>query len=125
MPLLSYFEQFQQIDIALDPFPYPGGTTSCDGLWMGAPVVTLSGDTAVSRNGVSILSNIGLPELIARSTEEYVEIAIQVARDVTKLGELRSTLRARMLASPLMDARQFARDLESAYRSMWRQWCRQ
>ena len=125
MPLPGYFEKFQQIDIALDPFPYPGGTTSCDGLWMGVPVVTFSRDTAVSSNGVSILSNIGLPELIARSIDQYVEIATDLARDPQRLGELRSSLRARMLASPLMDAPCFVRDVEAAYRKIWRNWCEQ
>ena len=119
MPSAAYFDQFQSIDIALDPFPYPGGTTSCDGLWMGVPVVTLAGDTAVSRNGVSILSNIGLPELIAGSTDEYIRIATDLARDLPRLADLRAGMRQRMQTSPLMDAPRFARNLEAAYRQMW------
>ena len=122
LPMHRYFEQYQQIDIALDPFPYPGGTTTCDALWMGVPVVSLAGETAVSRAGVSILTNIGMPELVASSREQYVQIARELAGDRARLSELRTSLRARMQASPLMDASQFARDVESAFRQMWRNW---
>ena len=71
-PLPEYYAQYEQIDIALDPFPYAGGTTTCDALWMGVPVVTLAGKTAVGRGGLSILSNIGLPELVGHTEDEYV-----------------------------------------------------
>jgi predicted O-linked N-acetylglucosamine transferase (SPINDLY family) len=119
----EYFHRYDQIDIGLDPFPYPGGTTTCDALWMGVPVVSLAGQTAVSRAGLSILSNLGVSELVASTTAQYVEVATALAQDVSRLGLLRSTLRDRMRASPLMDAGQFARDLEAAYRRMWRNWC--
>jgi predicted O-linked N-acetylglucosamine transferase (SPINDLY family) len=119
----EYFQQYLGIDIALDPFPYGGGTTTCDALWMGVPVVTLRGQTAVGRGGVSILSNIGLPELIADSPREYVQIAAQLAGDRKRLSELRGTLRQRMKDSPLTDGPQFAREVEAAYRQMWEQWC--
>ncbi len=119
----QYFKEYQQIDIGLDPFPCNGGTTTCDALWMGVPVVTLRGRTAVGRAGVSILSNVGLTDWIADNPEQYVSIAQQMAGDLPRLGELRSTLRRRMRQSPLMDAPQFARDVEAAYRQMWHTWC--
>jgi predicted O-linked N-acetylglucosamine transferase (SPINDLY family) len=119
----EYFENYLHIDIALDPFPFAGGTTTCDALWMGVPVVTLSGRLAVGRAGVSILSNAGVPELIARTADEYVQIAADLAADRPRLTELRATLRQRMLSSPLMDASRFARDVEDAYRTMWQTWC--
>jgi predicted O-linked N-acetylglucosamine transferase (SPINDLY family) len=122
-PWPGYVAAYSQIDIALDPFPHGGGITTCDALWMGVPVVTLSGQTPVGRGGRSILSNLGLPELIAFTPEQYVQIATDLARDLDLLEHLRLGMRARMRASPLMDAAQFARDMESAYRRMWRTWC--
>jgi predicted O-linked N-acetylglucosamine transferase (SPINDLY family) len=122
-PAAEYFDVYRRIDVALDPFPYGGGTTTCDALWMGVPVVSLSGQTAVGRGGVSILSNVGLPELIASSPGEYVRIAIELAQDVSRLSDLRATLRARMQACPLMNAPRFARNVEAAYRTMWQRWC--
>jgi len=119
----AYFEQYQSFDIALDTFPYGGGTTTCDTLWMGVPVVSLVGQTAVSRAGLSILSNVGLPELVAYTADEYVQIAMKWAHDLPRLQQLRSTLRQRMQQSPLMDAPRFARNIESAYRQMWHKWC--
>lgn len=123
VPLADYFRTYQQVDIALDPFPHAGGTTTCDALWMGVPVVTLAGRTALGRGGVSILSNAGLGELIARNREQYVAISRQLAADLPRLATLRSAMRERMLRSPLMDAPPFARSVEAAYRQMWRQWC--
>jgi len=120
----EYMNLYGRIDIALDPFPYGGGTTTCDALWMGVPVVTLSGDTAVGRGGVSILSNIGVPEWIAPTGEAYIQIAADLANDPGRLSQLRSTLRARMRQSPLMDAKTFAADFELAYRRMWQNWCK-
>ena len=119
----QYTGTCSQIDIALDPFPYAGGITTCAMLWMGVPVVTLSGKTAVGRGGRSILSNIGLTELIAFMPDQYAKIAIELAQDWRRLDDLRQGMRARMGASPLMDAEQFARDVETAYRRMWRNWC--
>jgi predicted O-linked N-acetylglucosamine transferase (SPINDLY family) len=123
MPMERYFALYRQIDIALDTFPCGGGTTTCDALWMGVPVVSLVGQTAVGRGGLSILSNVGLPELAARSAEEYVRIASELAHDLPRLSRLRKTLRQRMAQSPLMDAPRFARHIEAAFRQMWRQWC--
>ena len=119
----SHFEAYNEMDIALDTFPYDGTTTTCEALWMGVPVVTLAGGTHVSRVGVSLLSCVGLPELIAQSAEEYVSIAVGLAKDLPRLSELRRTLRSRMRQSPLMDAGRFARDIEAAYRQAWRNWC--
>ena len=124
IPFHQYLEQYNRIDIALDPFPYGGGTTTCDALYMAVPVVTLTGQTAVSRGGSSILSNLGHPELIATTGQQYIDIASSLASEVTRLGRYRSTLRAEMEASPLMDGPAFARDVEAAFRSMWRDWCR-
>jgi len=117
--LPQYLAYHHNIDIALDPCPYGGGTTTLDALWMGVPTVTLAGTTAVGRGGVSILSNVGLPELIARSSEQYIEIATTLAKDVDRLKTLRATMRERLLASPLMDAPSFTGDVESVYRRMW------
>jgi predicted O-linked N-acetylglucosamine transferase (SPINDLY family) len=122
-PMKEYFGLYHGIDIALDPAPYGGGTTTCDALWMGVPVVSLAGQTAVGRGGLSLLSNLGLPELVGRSAEQYVQIAVRLAGNPARLATLRATLRQRMLASALMDAPRFARNMEAAYRTMWRNWC--
>src|SRR6185437_5189677 len=103
-----------RIDIGLDSFPYNGHTTSLDSLWMGVPVVTLTGQTAVSRGGASILSNAGLTNLIASDAEQYVHIARELAGDLARLAQLRCDLRTRMQASPLTDAARFARHMEAA-----------
>ncbi|HTV47745.1 MAG TPA: tetratricopeptide repeat protein [Phycisphaerae bacterium] len=116
----KYLELYNKIDVVLDTLPYNGHTTTLDSLWMGVPVITLVGKTAVGRGGKSILTNVGLPELIAQTPEEYVQIAVKLAKDMPRLAELRKTLRQRMEASPLMDAKRFARNVEAAYREMWR-----
>jgi protein O-GlcNAc transferase len=121
--LPEYFDLYHRIDIGLDPFPYGGGTTTFDALWMGVPVVSLVGRTAVGRAGLSILSNAGLPELVARTPEEYLNIAAGLAADLPRLEELRAGLRTRLQRSPLTDAVRFAGSIETAYRAMWRRWC--
>jgi len=123
VPQAEYFRHYHRVDIGLDPFPYGGGTTTCDALWMGVPVVTLAGSTAVGRAGVSLLSNVGLRELIAGDRRQYVQIAALLAADLPRLAELRATLRQRMQGSPLMDAPAFARQVEALYRRVWQQWC--
>ncbi len=120
LPVADYFRTYSRLDVALDPFPYGGGTTTCDALWMGVPVVSLVGQTAVGRGGLSILSNVGLQDLAATDTAQYVQTAVALARDRQRLRELRATLRTRMQASPLMDVPAFARGVEEAYRQMWR-----
>jgi protein O-GlcNAc transferase len=122
-PWPDYVRAYGRIDIALDPFPWSGGITTCDALWMGVPVVSLAGQTAVGRGGMSILTNIGLPELIAQTPQQCVHIAAALAGDLPRLVEQRSILRQRMRASPLMDAPRFAHNVEAAYRQMWRNWC--
>ena len=114
---------YNRIDIALDTFPYHGTTTTCEAMWMGVPVITLAGNTHASRVGVSLLSNVGLPELIATTPEEYVAKAIDLARDLEKLQSLRKCLRDMMSRSPLTDAKKFTHHLEEAYRRMWINWC--
>ena len=122
-PRRDYLSLYHQIDLGLDSFPYNGHTTSLDCYWMGVPVVTLTGKTIVGRAGLSQLSNLGLTELLAHTPQQYEEIAVELANDRPRLTKLRATLRDRMLASPLMDAPRFARNIESAYRRMWQAWC--
>jgi protein O-GlcNAc transferase len=122
-PRREYLEAYHEVDIVLDTFPYNGHTTSLDALWMGVPVVSLAGETPVSRAGLSQLSNLGLPELVAHSEGDYVRIAVELAGDIPRLAKLRSTLRGRMENSVLMDAPRFTRQVEQAYRSMWKRWC--
>jgi protein O-GlcNAc transferase len=122
-PRHEYLAAHQQIDIGLDTFPYNGHTTSLDAFWMGVPVITLVGQTIVGRAGFCQAMNLGLPELVARDPDGFVRIAIELSGNLQRLGELRTTLRARMEQSPLMNAAGFARDLEAAYRTMWQRWC--
>ncbi len=113
---------YNKIDIALDPFPCNGGTTSMDTLWMGVPFVSLAGRHFVSRMGVTILTNAGLPELIAQNIDEYISITVDLATDLKKLHKLREGLREKFAASPVMDQKKFARNMETAYREIWKQW---
>jgi protein O-GlcNAc transferase len=122
-PREKYLETYHRIDLGLDTFPYNGHTTSLDSFWMGVPVVTLVGNRAVARAGLCLLSNLGLAELASRTPERFVHIAAELARDLPRLAQLRSTLRRRMEQSPLMDAPRFARNIEDAYRKMWHSWC--
>jgi predicted O-linked N-acetylglucosamine transferase (SPINDLY family) len=119
----AHFRAYGQIDIALDTFPYNGTTTTCEAMWMGVPVVTFAGKTHVTRVGASLLTTVGLGELIANSPEEYVSIAAALARNPNRLTEIRATLRQTMQKSPLMDGPAFARDVEALYRHIWRRWC--
>lgn len=123
VPQAEYLAPYQQVDIALDPFPYPGITTSIESLWMGVPVLTLAGDSFLSRQGVGILTNIGMHEWIATNADDYVARAISHARDLQRLADMRNGLRQRVLASPIIDAPRFARNFETALRGMWTQWC--
>lgn len=123
VPLDQYFRRFNDVDIALDSTPYSGGTTTCDALWMGVPVVTAPGPRSVSRSAASILSTVGLSEWIAPTPGDYARLAVELSRDDGALVQLRGSLRSRMRGSPLMDETGFVRDLEGAYRRIWRHWC--
>ena len=120
-----YLALYNRIDIALDPFPYCGGTTTFDALWMGVPVVTLEGQTPLARAGVSILKNLGLDGLIARTPSQYVQIAKDLALDPPRLADLASSLRQRLSGSVLMDETRYVRNLERAYRHAWESYCAQ
>lgn len=119
----NQYKLYNRIDIALDPYPCNGGTTSMDTMWMGVPFVALAGRHFVSRMGVTILTNAGLPELIANNEDEYIKIAVDLANDRDRLKKMRNGLRDRVKASPLMDQERFALNMEAAYREMWRKWC--
>jgi predicted O-linked N-acetylglucosamine transferase (SPINDLY family) len=115
---------YNTVDVALDPFPYSGGITTCEALWMGVPVVTCPGETFASRHSLSHLSNVGLTETVAGDRREYGDAAVRLAGDLPHLASIRAGLRDRMAASPLCDGDRFARDLLSILRDVWRQWCR-
>ena len=114
---------YDDIDIALDPFPFTGATTTFEALWMGVPVITLLGDRFVARASGSLLSRVGLEELVAENADAYVAIARGLAADLPRLEGLRAGLRDRVALSPLCDGERYARDVEAAYRDMWHRWC--
>lgn len=116
----DYFEAYNQVDIALDPFPFPGGTTSFEGLWMGVPFVTLKGNRFYSHNGETIAHNGGLSNWIAATEEDYIRKAVEYAGRLSWLSDVRRSLREKVLKSPLFDAAAFARDFEDAMWGMWR-----
>ncbi len=117
----AYLACHEHVDIVLDTFPYPGITTTCEALWMGVPTVTLAGDTLLSRQGASLLQTVGLNEWIASDTSDFIARASAHAADIEALAQLRAQLRDRACASPLFDARQFARDLDRALHEIWAQ----
>jgi protein O-GlcNAc transferase len=121
----EYLKLINRVDIALDPFPFNGHTTTCDCLWQGVPVVTLAGQTYASRFGSSALVVLGLRDLTTGSREHYVETARGLAANLDSLNGLRAKLRGMMLDSPLLDAQGFTRNLEAAYQRMWVDWCGQ
>jgi protein O-GlcNAc transferase len=119
----DYLRLYDRIDICLDPLPYNGITTTCDALWMGVPVVSLIGKTPAGRAGLGLLSTIGAPELVAQTPEQFVRVASELAADASRLSKYRRTLREQMRASPLMDAKRFAQNVEAFYRDAWKKWC--
>jgi predicted O-linked N-acetylglucosamine transferase (SPINDLY family) len=114
---------YNRVDIALDPFPYSGGLTTCEALWMGVPVLTCAGETFAGRHSLSHLSNVGLGDLVARDHQDYVARAVQWAAALDWLSDLRQVLRARVAAAPLCDGPRFAAHLLAALRGLWRDWC--
>jgi len=121
--LRGHLETYARVDVALDPFPYHGTTTTCEALWMGVPVVTLAGDRHAARVGCSLLTAVGHPEWIARTEDDYVALAADLAADRRRLQELRSSLRPAMRASPLLDHAGQAARFGAALRNCWREWC--
>ena len=123
-PHRAFMGEYGDIDLVLDPFPYSGGLTTCEALWMGVPTVTLPSEIFASRHSASHLSNVGLSDWVARDAAGYVELAVAKASDVAALASLRAGLRARVKASPLCDAPRFGRNLGAALRHAWTEWCR-
>jgi predicted O-linked N-acetylglucosamine transferase (SPINDLY family) len=119
----NYLAAYNRIDIGLDPFPYTGGTTTAESLWMGVPVLTLAGGHFLARQGEGLLVNAGLPDWVARDTDDYVAKAVFHASNLERLAALHSSLRERVLASPIFDSARFAMHFEEAIRGMWRAWC--
>ena len=119
----QHLDLYNQVDIGLDTFPYNGTTTTCEAMWMGVPVITFAGNTHASRTGVSLLSNVGLAEFIARTHEAYLETAVYLASDMERLRLLRKRLRDIVASSPLAEARRFTQNLEICYRRMWERYC--
>lgn len=125
--IVDSFEQhlalYSKLDIALDTFPYNGVTTTCEALWMSVPVIVLSGETAASRYGASLLNQLDMLDFVADNTKQYVQLANSLADDRERRRRLRQGLRDRMRASPLCDEKGYARKIEDAYVFMWRNWC--
>jgi predicted O-linked N-acetylglucosamine transferase (SPINDLY family) len=119
----NYLAAYNRVDIALDPFPYTGGTTTTEALWMGVPVLTLSGEHFLSRQGLGLLANAGLTEWVASDPDDYVSRAVSHASNLERLAGLRSQLREQVLASPIFDAARFAVHFDAALRNMWKKWC--
>jgi predicted O-linked N-acetylglucosamine transferase (SPINDLY family) len=117
---VDHLRLYNQVDVALDTFPYNGTTTTCEALWMGTPLITFAGASHAGRVGASLLDRVGLGELVAGSRQGYVDLAVALGKDWERLAALRSGLREKLLASPLMDPARLARGLEAAYREAWR-----
>ena len=121
-PRRDYFAAYQQVDIALDPFCFTGGTTTLDGLWMGVPCVSLAGKRFIGHQGETILYRAGLSEWVAGNIDDYIAIAVRAAGNVERLAHLRAALRHRLLDSPICNAPRFARNLEDAFQGMVSAW---
>jgi predicted O-linked N-acetylglucosamine transferase (SPINDLY family) len=114
---------YRDVDIGLDPYPYTGGTTTLEALWMGIPVVTLLGNHFVSRITATLLTNAGLKDCVTNNEEQYIAKAVSLASDLPRLGTLRQGLRSQLLNSVLCDGPGFTANLEAAYLRMWEAWC--
>jgi predicted O-linked N-acetylglucosamine transferase (SPINDLY family) len=119
----GYLGVYDDIDIGLDVFPWTGGTTTREALWMGVVVMALYGDRRTARGTAAVMDHVGLQGLIADSHDRYVELAIQLAGDLDKLEQLRAGMRDRM-RDTICNAARFTGELEDAYRAMWVEWCR-
>ena len=118
----NFISVYQDVDIALDTFPYNGTTTTCESLSMGVPVIALRGDRFVSRVGASLLTYTGLQDLIAESPQQYIDLAVQLARDPQHLADLRQQLRPHLLKTPVFDPKYFTNALEQLYREVFQEW---
>ncbi len=116
-----YGQQFAGVDIALDNYPYNGVTTTCESLYVGVPVISLYGRNGVSRSGLSLLGTLGLGELVASTPEQYVDIAVALGSDLSRLEQLRASLRSRFEQSSLRDEKRFAANFEELLRTAWQQ----
>ena len=123
-PYVEYLKEYANVDIVLDTFPENGGTTTCDALWMGVGVISLAGQHQVERTGLNVLGRIDMECFAAATPSEYVARAVALANKPEDLVEIRASMRSRMADSSLCDTKRFARDVETAYREMWRRWCR-
>jgi predicted O-linked N-acetylglucosamine transferase (SPINDLY family) len=121
--IMDHLNSYAEIDIALDPFPYNGTTTTCEAMWMGVPMISLIGDRHAARVGFDLLSQVGLADFAAADIESYIAKAISLASDLPQLTRLRQELRERMQTSSLCDAPRFTRAFEAGLRQMWRTWC--
>ena len=117
----DYLKDFNKIDISLDPFPYPGGTTTCESLYMGVPVITLKGDNFLSRNSENILINSNFKKFIADSKKEYKDIALEMSQNISKLNK--QEIRNQFLESSIMDGKNFTRELELNLMKIWNNYC--
>jgi protein O-GlcNAc transferase len=120
-PMRQYYDTYNKVDMALDPFPFPGGTTSIDGLWMGVPVVTLSGNTFIGRQGETILKNMGMEDWVSYSEKEYIDLAVKKAKQIQSRKKYKEDLRKKIEKSPVMNTKIFAQHLTEAFEGMWMQ----
>jgi len=123
LPMAEFLASFSEVDVALDPFPYGGGTTTLHTIWMGVPIIALAGEGELGRATPAMLRSFGLPDFVAQTHDEYRDKAIALARDPSRLVEIRANLRQRMADSPALDASGLARNVENAFRTMWHTYC--
>jgi predicted O-linked N-acetylglucosamine transferase (SPINDLY family) len=124
VPHRALFAEYGRVDIGLDPFPYSGGLTTIEALWMGVPVVTLSGETFASRHSTSHLNNSGLVELVCEDPVAYVSKVLEIAADFEALNALHLSIRPKLAASPILDSNRYTRNLERIFRQLWHEWCK-
>lgn len=119
----AFLDSYNSVDIALDTFPYNGTTTTCEALWMGVPVVTIRGDRFVARVGASLLTNVGLPNLVGEDPQQYIDCAVSLAQEPERLAQMRRNMRSSLVNTILYDPRTFTKQLEEKYTEMFREWC--